>query len=101
MKGHIFKHLVWGLAAAAAFGALVMVLWNALAPDIFGLPSLSYWQALGVLVLARLLFGGIGKGMMGGGHWHHNPLREKWMKMTPEQREKFIHKRHEFFHKDE
>ncbi|MDR1938020.1 MAG: hypothetical protein LBQ73_05935 [Tannerellaceae bacterium] len=99
MKGHIFKHVVWGLAMAAALGSVVMLLWNALVPDIFGLATISFWQALGLFILARLLFGHIGRGMMGAGHWHHNPLRDKWMKMTPEQREKFINKRHEVFHK--
>lgn len=42
-----------------ALGSLVfMLLWNALIPAIFGLKVIGYWQALGLLILARILFGG-------------------------------------------
>ena len=62
----------------------------------------SLWQALGLLVLMRILFGSFGfgrrGGMPGGGMpgmpgRGMNPVREKWMKMTPEQRKEFINKR--------
>ncbi|MDR1879441.1 MAG: hypothetical protein LBQ78_00725 [Tannerellaceae bacterium] len=94
------KHVFLALAALVGFSAIVMVLWNLLVPDIFGLATVSFWQALGLLVLARLFFGRIGGKMMGM-HGHHNPIHEKWMKMTPEERKEFIHKRHEHFHKHE
>jgi hypothetical protein len=100
MKVSIFKHLVVGLAIVAVFGVVVMLLWNALVPDIFGLAAIGFWQALGLLALARLLFGGIGWKMAGAGMCRHrNPIHEKWMKMTPEERKEFINKRHKFFHK--
>lgn len=69
---------------------------------IFGLPALSLWQALGLLVLMRILFGSFGFGRRGGRPGGGmpgmpgrgmNPVREKWMKMTPEQRKEFINKR--------
>lgn len=91
--------LFWWVIAAAAFGAIVMSLWNALMPGLFGLAVLNYWQALGLLVLARLLFGGIGRrhgmihGRMGHGMGGENPIHAKWMKMTPEEREQFVKKR--------
>ncbi|MEP3208227.1 MAG: hypothetical protein ABJN95_03510 [Maribacter sp.] len=45
------------------FGYGFMLLWNWLMPDVFGLPSLSYWKAVGILVMAKLLFGNLeGKG---------------------------------------
>lgn len=45
------------------FGYGFMLLWNWLMPDVFGLPSLSYWKAVGILVMAKLLFGNFeGKG---------------------------------------
>ena len=50
------------VAIAVACGALVMVLWNWLAPSLFHLPSITFWQALGLLVLCRILFGSIGSG---------------------------------------
>jgi hypothetical protein len=95
--------------AAAAFSAVTMLLWNALMPELFGLPVLNYWQAVGILLLARILFGGAGgkrfmPGRMdhaGRGCHHGNPLREKWMNMTEEERKAFIEKEkafHHFFH---
>lgn len=41
-------------------GMLVMWLWNALLPPLFGLPVVTFWQALGLLALSRILFGGVG-----------------------------------------
>jgi hypothetical protein len=46
------------LALAAALGVALMLLWNWLMPEIFGLPVISYWQALGLLALTHLLFKG-------------------------------------------
>ena len=45
-----------GLAFLALLGWLVMLLWNWLMPEVFGLPPLSYWQAWGILVLSWILF---------------------------------------------
>lgn len=85
------------IAATAGFGLAVMLLWNALIPSIFGLGIISFWQALGLLVLSRLLFGGLGHGGgRGFGRKHHrNAMREKWMSMTPEQQKEFVKKRKE------
>ncbi|GHV56663.1 hypothetical protein FACS1894182_03680 [Bacteroidia bacterium] len=96
MRVHFFKHVVIGLAIVAGFSAVVMLLWNFAIPGIFGLTAINFWQALGLLALARILFGGLG-GMFRGGnmHSHPNSIREKWMKMTPQERKEFIHKRHE------
>lgn len=66
---------------------VVMSLWNWLVPTLFSGPVLGYWQALGLLVLARLLFGGLrphGRGRWGHS-WHH--ARGRWEHMTPEERE--------------
>lgn len=68
---------------------VTMFLWNSLMPGIFHLPLLNYWETAGLLILSRLLFG------FGGHHWRRpmdnrrNHFREKWEKMTPEDREKF------------
>jgi hypothetical protein len=89
-------HALMFLAAAAGFGAISMLLWNALLPDIFGVVHINFWQALGLLVLSRVLFGRFGvRGFHGiHGMAHHNAVREKWMKMTPEERKEFIKKHH-------
>lgn len=72
MKNKKFKKL-WGIPVFIAVFALLvwatMLLWNALLPAIFGIVTITYWQALGLVILGRLLFGGFGKG--GGGGMHH------------------------------
>jgi hypothetical protein len=80
------------IAGITAFGFITMALWNALLPEIFHLPTINFWQALGLLVLSRLLFGG---SWHKGGHpaWK-NRLKEKWEKMTPEEREQFRQRWH-------
>ncbi|KAA6321768.1 hypothetical protein EZS27_028622 [termite gut metagenome] len=102
MKTHFFKHVLLGMVAIAGFSAVVMLLWNALVPAIFGLIVINFWQALGLHALARLLFGGLGDkmtfGRHGGGGFGKNPIREKWEKMTPEERNEFIKKRKGFEH---
>ena len=82
------------LAATTLFGFIVMALWNALMPEIFKLPEISFWQAVGLFVLSRILLGGFGGGPGRRGRrdrrkeWMHH-MRERWADMTPEQREKF------------
>jgi hypothetical protein len=88
---HILLHLLFGLAVVGAFGAIVMCLWNGLAPTIWGCPVISFWQATGLFILCRILFGSFG-----GGHHFKQRSHEKWMKMTPEERKRFIrHQHHE------
>ncbi len=70
-----------------AFGTLVMVLWNAVMPDLFHLPVIDFWHALGLFALAKILFSGFRGGP--GGRWKRNGLKERWANMTPEQQEKF------------
>lgn len=77
------KFAALGLLAVGVFGFFTMSLWNWLMPVVFGLKMIGFWQALGLLVLARILFGGLR-----GGPGRHR-IREKWAGMTPEEREKF------------
>ena len=68
---------VLGFAALLILGGFVIMwLWNWLAPNIFHLATITYWQAVGLAILARILFGGCGHGMHGRHHgkwhrWHH------------------------------
>ena len=72
-------------------GELVKHLWNWLLPGLFGWRQITFWQALGLLLLCRILFGGLG---VRGSHRSNMRSRmrrrmaERWEQMTPEEREK-------------
>ena len=80
-----------GMALFIALGGLVvMSLWNWLMPALFGVRTVTFWQALGLLLLCRILFGGFG--MRGGGRSYYGNrkrMSERWEKMTPEERERY------------
>jgi hypothetical protein len=70
-------------------GELVLHLWNWLLPSLFGWKPITFWQALGLLILCRILFGNVG---MRGGDMRSRMRRrmaERWDRMTPEERNKF------------
>jgi Ca2+/H+ antiporter, TMEM165/GDT1 family len=73
------------------FGFIVMSLWNALLPGIIGVGTVTFWQALGILILAKILFGGFhgGPGRHKYHHRHHHDWHTKWMQMSPEERARF------------
>jgi hypothetical protein len=74
------------IAVLALLALAVMLLWNSLVPELFRGPSLQYWQAFGLLLLSRILFGGLrGRGGWHG-HWRQRMWRERWESMTPEER---------------
>jgi hypothetical protein len=78
-----------GLAAFIAIGGeIVHLLWNWLVPALFGWRQITFWQAVGVLALCRILFGGFG---FHGAHRAYSGRRmaERWAQMTPEEREEF------------
>jgi Ca2+/H+ antiporter, TMEM165/GDT1 family len=64
-------------------------LWNGLMPPIFGLRAITYWQALGLMVLSWILFRGFRGPHPGYGGWRYN-MRRRWERMTPAEREEFI-----------
>ena len=80
----------------AAMAYVVMMLWNWLMPAIVGASIITFWQAVGILILAKILFG-FGRGSWGyGGHWGYkrhyywkNKMEDRLKNMTPEDREKF------------
>jgi hypothetical protein len=72
--------------------AVVMLLWNALLPDIVHVTAITYWQSAGILMLCRILFGGMPFGKGGRGRFGRGPspeMREKLMSMSEEERAKF------------
>lgn len=73
------------VVGVAALGWVVMLLWNWLIPTLFyGGKEIDYVQAMGVLLLSKILFGGF-RGHGCPGRWH----KHRWEQMTPEEREKF------------
>src|SRR5262245_16815530 len=73
-------------------GELVRQLWNWLLPPLFGFREITFWQALGLLVLSRILFGGFGG---------RGPSRSRFVHhMTPEERERFRQRMRERFGMD-
>jgi len=69
-------------------GELVLQLWNWLLPSIFGGRRITFWQAIGLLALCRILFGGF---RLHGSDRHsfRRRMADRWEGMTPEEREHF------------
>jgi len=79
IAGRIGRGIVIGLAFALVFGFVVKLLWNWLAPGVFGLREIGYWQAIGIVVLARILFGHRGMRPGFSGRWHgHGSGHGSW-----------------------
>lgn len=95
MRGRRFaralKFVVLAVAFAALLAFVVSGLWNYVMPSVFGLHTIGYWQALALLVLTRILFGGFRRGFggFGPGMGWRKRMMERWEEMTPEEREKF------------
>ncbi len=100
----IVKWIGFGLLFGLGFGFLTMQLWNWLVPVLFAGPVINFWQAIGLLVLSKILFGGFKGGHCGrwGGHHgcghggHHGywkkRMEERMAGMTPEEKEKYRNK---------
>ena len=88
----IVKVVLLALIAMAALSVVVMVLWNAVIPSLFNGPSVTFWQAVGLLLLSHILLRGWGPWRHGNGwkgdRWRRR-FEEKLAAMTPEEREKF------------
>ncbi|MFT3683066.1 MAG: hypothetical protein QM791_22595 [Ferruginibacter sp.] len=87
----ILMIICFAAAAILVFGFVLMSLWNAILPAVLGVKTITFVQALGILVLSKILFGGFGRG---GGfarrrmEWKQK-MEQKLSSMTPEEREKF------------
>lgn len=83
--------IVLGAACVTALGFAVMLLWNWLVPELFNGPVITFWQALGLFILCKILFGGFMKDHEKKNNWK----RRKWEQMqarmehlSPEEKEK-------------
>lgn len=83
-----------GMAFVALCSVVVMYLWNWLLPALFGWKLIGFWQALGLLVLCRMLFGGFGGGHGPGRSKARRAMAERWAQMTPEERAAFHQSMH-------
>lgn len=87
-----FIFIPLGVAAILSIiSYVVMQLWNHLIPEIFNLSTITFWQAMGLFVLCKILFGfgKGGRGMGGGAPWMKHKMAERMKHMTPEERERF------------
>lgn len=87
----VFKYAGIAVACIAAFfvfGWFVMLLWNAVLPAATGWHVLTYWQAVGLLVLSKILFGGF-RGRGAYGPRARRRMLERYDAMSPEERERF------------
>src|SRR5690348_9206376 len=89
----IFKGIVLLAVGLAVFGYIVMLLWNALVPELFKGPYLTFWQSAGLLLLSHILLHGCPISRGGPGKWRRAHWRKHWEQklanMSPEEREKF------------
>jgi hypothetical protein len=92
MRRHWFlrglKFVLFAVLFVAISGLVVMRLWNWLTPPLFGWHVITFWQAVGLLILSKLLLGGF-RGRPGWKPYWRRPMMERWERMTPEEREKF------------
>lgn len=79
------------LALFSLFSFVVMFLWNAIFPQVLNVGTITFWQAAGILLLAKILFGGFGGRKHRRGDFRQR-MFERWEHMTPEEREKFKEK---------
>jgi chromate transport protein ChrA len=82
------KIVVVVMVAVLVFGMITMHLWNWLMPALFGLTAITFTQALGLLVLSKILFGGFHRHGGGRRGWRGH-MQERWANMSPEEQERF------------
>lgn len=89
----VLKFLVFGVVMLGLLGLVTQQLWNWLIPQLFAGPVVTFWQALGLILLSKIFFWSFGKG----GHSGHRPgwgyyWSQKWKGMSPEERERLKQK---------
>jgi hypothetical protein len=82
------RFALFAILVLAVIGVVVMVLWNALMPVLFGWPPIGFWQSLGLLLLSRILVGGLRGGYGGRMHWRAR-MADRWAAMSDEERAQF------------
>ena len=90
-KRLLFELPFFMIAAVLLLGYVVMLLWNFIFPGALHAERITYWQAVGLFVLCRILFFGFRRRYNNKPNmWRGNPQwRQKWMNMSDEERAKF------------
>jgi hypothetical protein len=92
-RGFWAKRVVFFILIAAVailvFGSVVMLLWNNILTPVLNISTITFAQALGILVLSKILFGGFRGGWGPRRQYWKQRMMQKWNTMTPEEREKF------------
>lgn len=91
--GFIILGAIGAAAFAFIFGYLIMLLWNWLMPELFGLTIITFWQAVGIAFLARLIFGG-GKHSHNSDHSSKHPAKREFMRHWKKERNEHIKNGH-------
>ena len=86
-KGLMF--ITFFIAFVLLLGFVVMGLWNTILPAVIGVKVITFTQALGILLLSKILFGGFHGGFRGRREQWRMKMQEKMGNMTPEEKEKF------------
>ncbi len=80
------RFILFGIVWMGIMGLVIVGLWNLLIPAILGLPAINFWQALGLFLLSRVLFGRFGG-------WGPGMAKARfvrgWKDLTPEERQRF------------
>jgi len=84
----LMKIFLFAAIFLVVFSFIVMALWNNILVAVLHVSAISFWQALGIFALAKILFGGF-HGAHWGRHQWRNKMQQRWANMTPEDREKF------------
>lgn len=87
-KGRFIFIPVLAFAFLSLISYVVMQLWNHLLPEILGVSSITFWQAAGIFLLCKILFG-FGKGSRMGPPWMKGDMRERFGNMSSEEKEAF------------
>ena len=91
-RGFWIKRAIFFPIAIAAgvflFSWVVMLLWNGILPVVLGVHTVTFWQAFGILILSKILFGGFRGGHCRSRFNHGHPRFDKWENMNTEEREK-------------
>ena len=84
--------MIVAVSAALTVGSfIVMHLWNALLPELFHLPVVTFWQTIGLLLLSKIFFGGFNHH-----RGHHGRFggykRRDFANLSPEEKEKIMNR---------
>ena len=86
--GRVVFFILVAAVAVLVFSGIVMLLWNNILAQVTHVSTITFVQALGLLVLAKILFGGFRGGWGPRRYYWRQRMMQKWNDMTPAEREK-------------